>query len=151
MTKKNFLTRFSFAVLLCVLITAIALTFTACNEKGNEELSSTPTASASTEATKIGTGATVFNFTVIDGEGKENKYEVSTDKKMVGDALQEVGLIEGEESEFGLYVKKVNGITADYDVDGTYWSFLINGEYASAGADTTEINTSDTYTFKVSK
>ena len=152
MTKKNFISRFSFTVLLCVLITATALTFTACNDtKDDGPLSSGPSQTVTDTVTKIGEGTTVFDFTVIDIEGNEPKFEVSTDETTVGAALQKVGLIEGEDSEFGLYVKKVNGITADYDVDGTYWSFLINGEYASAGADTTEINTEDSYSFKVAK
>ena len=37
------------------------------------------------------------------------------------------------------YVKKVNGITADYDVDQSYWGFYIDGEYAMTGVDGTSI------------
>ncbi len=150
MTKKNFISSFSFKALICVLITAIALCITACNETPKDNLSSAPKTS-NDSVTKIGEGSTEFNFTVIDGEGNETKFLVSTDKEFVGEALLDAKLIEGEESEFGLYVKKVNGITADYDVDGTYWSFEINGQYASSGVDTTKINPEDTYNFKVAK
>ena len=55
----------------------------------------------------------------------------------MGDALTELGLIEGEDSEYGLYVKTVNGITADYDTDGHYWAFYVDGEYAQTGVDAT--------------
>ena len=51
--------------------------------------------------------------------------------------------------DYGLYVKEVNGITADYDVDGTYWAFYINDEYASTGVDSTNITEGDNYSFKV--
>lgn len=50
-----------------------------------------------------------------------------------------------------LYVKTVNGITADYDTDQTYWAFYVNGEYASTGVDSTPVNEGDTYEFKVEK
>ena len=43
-------------------------------------------------------------------------------------ALLEHGLIAGEETELGLMVKTVNGITADYNVDRSYWAFYINGD-----------------------
>lgn len=48
----------------------------------------------------------------------------------VGKALLDQGVIAGEDSSYGLYVKTVNGTTLDYDTDGMYWAFYINGEYA---------------------
>ena len=72
-------------------------------------------------------------------------FTVHTDKDTVGEALLEHELIEGENGAYGLYVKKVNGITADYDVDQSYWAFYINGEYAMTGVDTTKIVEGDTY------
>ena len=150
MTKKNFIISFSFKVVLSVLIAAMALCITACNETPKNDLSSAPQ-TLNESVTKIGEGSTEFDFTVIDGKGKETKFLVSTDKEFVGEALQDVDLIEGEEGEFGLYVKKVNGLVADYDVDGTYWSFEVNGQYSNSGVDTTKINPQDKYTFKVAK
>ena len=60
-------------------------------------------------------------------------------------------LIDGEEGAYGLYVMMVNGITADYDVDQTYWAFYINGEMAMTGVDTSNIEAGATYSFKVEK
>ena len=102
-----------------------------------------------TEPQQLGEGVTQFNFTVSDKDGKETVFEIHTDKQIVGDALSELGLIEGEESEYGLFVKTVNGITADYDKDGVYWAFYINGEYASTGVDSTAITEGDSYSFRV--
>ena len=48
-------------------------------------------------------------------------------------------------------MKTVNGITADYETDGTYWAFYIDGEYAMTGVDATEINEEAVYTFVVEK
>ena len=78
-------------------------------------------------------------------------FTVKTDKDTVGAALIEHNLIEGDESQYGLYVKKVNGILADYDIDQSYWSFYINGEYAMSGVDTTDIDTSATYKLEYTK
>ena len=55
----------------------------------------------------------------------------------------------GDDSEYGLYVKTVNGITADYDKDGVYWAFYIDGEYAAAGVDATAIEEGSSYSFKI--
>ena len=66
-------------------------------------------------------------------------FTVKTDAETVGAALLENNLIAGDEGEYGLYFKVVNGITADYDVDQSYWAFYLNGEYATSGVDTTAI------------
>ena len=81
----------------------------------------------------------------------ETDFEIHTDQKTVGDALLEQNLIEGDESDYGLYVKTVNGITADYDTDGSYWAFYVNGEYAQTGVDSTPVEEGSTYSFKVEK
>lgn len=104
-----------------------------------------------TGVTTLGEGKTAFNLNVVDKDNNSTAFVINTDKETVGDALQELDLISGEESTYGLYVKTVNGITADYDVDGTYWAFYINGEYATSGVDTTNITEGATYEFKVEK
>ena len=98
-----------------------------------------------------GEGSTVFYFNVVDKDGKETKFEIHTDKTVVGEALLELGLIEGDMGDYGLYVKKVNGITAEYEVDGTYWAFYIGNDYGMTGVDMTNIEPGATYAFKVSK
>ena len=78
-------------------------------------------------------------------------FTVKTDKDTVGEALLEHGLIAGEEGAYGLYVKVVNGIVADYDVDKSYWAFYVNGEYAMTGVDTTKITQGETYRLEYAK
>ena len=146
--KRNSLKKWLSVIGCMVLIAALALTITGCGSKEEPE---TPGAQAAAEATVMGEGATVFQFSVVDLEGNETKFEIHTDKTTVGDALLELGLIEGEDGPYGLYVKKVNGILADYDTDRTYWSLLINGEYAMTGVDATDVEAGATYTMKVSK
>lgn len=151
-------TKNKWSFILCmVLIVAMALT-TGCGKKdtgadAGQASSQSQTESGSTEADVkvLGEGATVFYVTVTDKDDNETKFEIHTDEEMVGAALLEHGLIAGEESAYGLFIKEVNGITADYDVDGTYWAFYIDGEYAMSGADTTPVTAGSTYAFKVEK
>ena len=142
-------------ILCIVLIAAIALFTTACNDnKTNDTPTTTENAVSTTEppkATVLGKGETKFNFTVTDLEGNETAFEINTDKKTVGEALLDLELIAGEDGQYGLYVKTVNGITLDYDKDGAYWAFYANGEYATSGVDTTDIVAGTTYTFKAEK
>lgn len=81
----------------------------------------------------------------VKAEDKTVTFTIKTDRETVGDALLEHGLIAGEEGQYGLYVKVVNGITADYDINQSYWTFYINGEYAMSGVDGTNITEGDTY------
>ena len=55
---------------------------------------------------------------------------------------------EGERFAALIYVKTVNGVTLDYDKDGKYWAFYVNGEYAQTGVDSTDITAGAEYSFK---
>ncbi|MBE6757622.1 MAG: DUF4430 domain-containing protein [Ruminococcaceae bacterium] len=142
-TRKYHLLSF----LLCaVLIAAMALSMLGCNEQPNPPSSD---AASATEGTTATTAKVTFTLTVTDKDGHSEDFTISTEKTIVGDALLEEGLIAGDEGAYGLYVKTVNGITADYDTDGTYWAFYVNGEYAAKGVDQTEIVAGADYAFKV--
>ena len=92
-----------------------------------------------------------FTLIVVDGEGNEKTFNLESSEKTVGAALLKEGLISGEEGQYGLYVKVVDGIEADYNKDGTYWAFYIGGEYANTGVDATDLTEGETYTLKVEK
>ena len=99
-----------------------------------------------TEDTTLGEGATVLTV-VVSAEDKQITLTVNTDKPTVGAALSEVGLIEGAD---GMYTV-VNGMTADYNVDQTYWAFYENDAYAMTGMDDTAIVAGVTYKLERSK
>lgn len=137
------------SLLLCaLLIAAAACCFQGCGKTENTVPTVSPGSVKTSTPTVMGEGKTVFTLLVADGE-TETDFEIHTDEKTVGDALLGVGLIEGEHGAYGLYVKTVNGVTYDYDTDGKYWAFYVNGDYATAGADVTEINENDVYAFRV--
>ncbi len=132
-----------------MLIAAMAITFSACGTAEETAVSSV-TETVSQTVKELGKGATQFTFIVNDGEN-ETEFLINTDKKTVGEALLDLKLIAGDQSEYGLYVKTVNGVTVDYDKDKAYWAFYIDGEYAQTGVDATQIEAGKTYTFKVEK
>lgn len=116
-------------LLLALVLTLSALGLTACKKEN-------------------AAAAHTFTLEVTDLDGKVTKHEISTDKKTVGEALLEQGLISGDEGDYGLYVKTVDGLTLDYETDGKYWAFYVDGEYAMAGVDSTDITDGSTYAFK---
>lgn len=141
-------------LLYMMLIVTMAFTTVGCgtnNESGSNHPSTEAQSSEENKDNVLGEGQTKFIFVVVDKDGNETNFEIYTDKETVGEALLEVDLIAGEEREYGLYVKTVNGITADYDADQTYWAFYVNGKYATAGVDSTAVKEGETYSFKVEK
>lgn len=138
---------------LCILLIAtIALFTTGCTNNSNTtDGNISPGNSTAQEIISVGQGVNAFTFVVGDPEGKEIHYAVSTDKTVVGEALTELGLIDGEEGPYGIYVKAVNGITLDYATDGMYWAFYIGEELSPAGADMTDIINGETYRFVATK
>ena len=154
---KKFVTR-EWKVRACGVLLAVSMVagMTACGSKNTDNGNVQESAQVQAEGvfadgSDLGEGNTEFTMTVTDKDGAESSFTIHTDKENVGDALTEIGIIAGEEGDYGLYVKTVNGVTADYDVDQTYWAFYINGEYASTGVDSTPVTAGDTYSFKVEK
>ena len=143
-----------YSLILCMmLIVAMALGTVGCNTKQDSNTQEVAAVEESSESkgNVLGEGQTMFLFTVVDKDGNETNFEIHTDKETVGETLLDLELIAGEEGEFGLFVKEVNGITADYDVDQTYWAFYVDGEYAMSGVDVTTIEEGKTYALKVEK
>ena len=93
---------------------------------------------------EFGTGSKTVQVEVRVEE-QSVTFTIKTDKETLGEALIEHSLIEGEPSDFGLYIKKVNGITADFNVDQSYWGFYKNGEYMMTGVDGTKIADGEHY------
>ena len=78
-------------------------------------------------------------------DGTVKNYEINTDAEYLRGALEEAKLVEGEESQYGLYVRKVDGVS---DADGYYWAFYKDGEYLMTGVDTTPIADGDKFEIK---
>ena len=126
-----------------LLILALALSLAACGA-GEGEAADLWDGAMYTEDASLGEGAMTITVAVTAGEKTVN-LTVATDAENLRDALEPLGLIAGDESELGLYIKTVNGISADYEADGYYWALYIGGEYAVTGVDTTPVSDGGEY------
>ena len=127
---------------ICLLLLAVMI-FTACTAEKVSPEGKWADATYLSD-TELGKGEKTVTVTVKAGEN-EVIFTIHTDKTYLGDALLENKLVEGDESEFGLYIKKVNGIIADYDVDKTYWGFYKNGEMMMTGVSAVEFADGESY------
>ena len=96
------------------------------------------------EDTTIGTGAKTAVVEIVN-DGKTVTLTVKTDEETLGAALLKEKVIAGDDGDYGLYVKAVNGVIADYESDGFYWAFYVDGDFAMTGVDTTPIEEGKIY------
>lgn len=76
-----------------------------------------------------------ITVTVVHKDGQEKKMEFNTNEAYLGKLLKDEGVIEGEEGPYGLMITAVDGETADWNVDQSYWAVYIGEEYATTGID----------------
>ncbi len=100
--------------------------------------------------TELGKGEKTIAVEVV-AEDQSITFTIHTDEATLGEALLEHDLIAGEEGPFGMYVKTVNGILADYDVDGYYWGLYKSGELMMVGVDGAAIADGEHYELKREK
>ena len=82
---------------------------------------------------------------VTGPDGTVKEHTVTTDSDNLEDAFLDSGFVSGENGPYGLYIKTVDGITADYDSDGAYWAMYKDGEYLMTGAKDTKIAEGERY------
>ena len=131
------------ATRITLLLLALLMTFSfvACADVDKTGAWETATYDRNTE---LGEGAKTITVKVV-AEEQELTFTVHTDKATLGEALLAHRLIDGDEGPYGMYVKKVNGIVADYDVDQTYWSLSKGGVDMMVGVDGAEIADGEQY------
>lgn len=140
-----------FSNLLIVLIAFTTLIMLSGCEDNSREDRLEAALQSGVDVQTIGNGNTTFRFEVLDLEDNVSVWYVSTNETTVGAALLDVGLIAGEDGAFGLFVSEVNGITADFAADSTWWAFSIDGEPAMMGVDAAEIEQGKTYAFVLTR
>lgn len=140
-----------------VLIAAMALALFSCADTNNGSETTAVTTGAteapatSAESTAEEAAKYTLTIKVIDDKGESSDFEIKTNADNLGDALLEAKLVEGEVSEYGLYIKVVNGLRADYELDGAYWALSKGGEYLMTGANDTPIADGETYELTYTK
>lgn len=128
-TKKSSKKTVIGVLILVVLIAVLGIVYAVFREKPTE-------------------GTKNITIEVVNKEQETSSYEVQTSAEYLRGAMEEAeGLtFSGTDSEFGLTVDTVNGETADYNTDGAYWAFYVNGEYCNYGVDSQPIADGDVFT-----
>ena len=92
-------------------------------------------------------GSKNITITVIDSTQKETVYELKTDAEFLSQAMKDAEGLEfgADEGPYGLSVHTVNGERADYNLDGAYWGFNVNGTYCNYGVDSQPVMDGDAF------
>jgi len=87
---------------------------------------------------------------VVDNNQETTTYELKTDAEYLEQAMNEAeGLTySGTEGAYGLMINTVNGVTADFNTDGAYWSFYVNDDYCMNGISSQPVLDGDIFTIK---
>ena len=80
-------------------------------------------------------GSKAITVTVVHGDGSEKEFDYRTDEEYLGPVLLAEGLVQGESGEYGLMVSAVDGETASWEENRSYWALYIGEDYATTGAD----------------
>ena len=93
-------------------------------------------------------GSKHITVEVIHKDESSKTFTYDTDAEYLGEVLAAEGLIQGDDSEFGLYVTTVDGETADYNVDQSWWALYdANGDLTPTGVDSTPVYDGDAFTW----
>lgn len=89
-----------------------------------------------------------FTLTVTHSDGTSKDFEIDTTETNLRKALDSESLISGTESATGLFVTTVDGETANYDENESWWSLSKNGEATMTGVDGCFVTDGDKYCFE---
>ena len=106
-------------------------------------IAATVLCTACTQAEPQGGTKTITVQIVVDGMDTVTK-SITTEAEYLRGALEEENLIAGDESQYGLFVKTVNGVTID-DAKQQWWCFTKGGADLFTGVDTTPIADGDKF------
>ena len=89
-------------------------------------------------------GEKTVTVTVEHLSGEDRTFTHTTEQEFLRGAMEELGIIEGTESTYGLWVTAVDGETAD-EAQQQWWGFSVNGETAAYGVDSQVIADGDVF------
>ncbi len=94
-------------------------------------------------------GSKTLQIQVVVSKEDTRSFTVHTDEEFLGPALLKEKLIDGEESQYGLFITTVDGVKAD-DSKHQWWCITKSGEELTTGADSTPIADGESYELTLS-
>ena len=89
-------------------------------------------------------GSKAVTVQVVHKDGSSKDFPLHTDEEFLGRALVEGGVVEDNQSAYGLYILTADGETAD-ESNQEWWQVTRSGEYLNTGADETPIADGEHY------
>ena len=91
-------------------------------------------------------GTKTITVDVTHKDGSVNTFVIKTDAEYLRGAMEQEGLLFGNESEYGLYVLTVDGETVD-EANQEWWGYTKSGEMVNYGVDGCPIMDGEHYEF----
>ena len=135
-TKTFSVLRKSFALIAAVILVLSVFTLSGCQVQEAPADNGTSSSTSETQAIKN------VNFKIVYEDGSSKNVELKTQKSTLAEALVEANII--EYSKDGLYTT-IDGVTADFSKDGSWWCITKDGEMTSVGINDIVISDGETY------
>lgn len=82
--------------------------------------------------------------------GEDKTLTINTDADYLRGVLEQEALVEGTDSDFGLFITAIDGEAAD-ESKQQWWGYTKSGEYVETGVDQTVIEDGDSFEFKLNE
>ena len=89
-------------------------------------------------------GEKAFTVTIVHSDGTSKELSLSSSEEFLAPALRAEGILTDDGVETGMY-NTVDGETASWEENQSYWGFYIGGEYAMTGMNDTPIEDGAAY------
>lgn len=86
---------------------------------------------------------------LIGKDGENTEFLLTTTADYLKDVMDEAEGLDYETTDGMVMV--VNGVRADYVLDGAYWAFYVNGEYCNYGISDQPVNDGDQFRIEYTK
>ena len=80
-------------------------------------------------------GGKSITVTVVHSDGAAKDFVYQTDEEYLGPVILAEGLVDGKVGAYGLEISMVDGETASWEANQSYWALFIGDAYATTGAD----------------
>lgn len=85
-----------------------------------------------------------ITVTVVHGDGTSREFTCRTDAEYLAQAMLEQGILLSTEGADGMY-NTIDGETASWAENQSYWALYIGEKYAMTGAQDTPVSDGDTF------
>jgi len=78
-------------------------------------------------------GSKTITVTVVHSDERTKEFVCKTDEEYLGPVLLAENIVVGEEGPYGLMIHAVDGETASWEENQSYWAIYVGEEYATVG------------------